>query len=36
MNETTSVLFGLIALVISAILFWVLDEPEIIEDKEFS
>ena len=34
MNETKLVIFGLIALVIAAISFWVLDEPEIIVDKE--
>jgi hypothetical protein len=34
MNEIKLVIFGLIALVIVAILFWVLDEPEIIVDKE--
>jgi hypothetical protein len=34
MNEIKLVIFGLIALVIAAISFWILDEPEIIEDKE--
>ncbi len=34
MNEIKLVIFGLIALVIAAILFWVLDEPEILIDKE--
>src|ERR687895_1975047 len=34
MNEIKLVIFGLIALVIVAILFWVLDEPEILVDKE--
>ena len=34
MNELKLVIFGLIALVIAAILFWVLDEPEILIDKE--
>ncbi len=34
MNEIKLVIFGLIALVIAAILFWVLDEPEILVDKE--
>ena len=34
MNEIKLVIFGLIALVIAAISFWVLDEPEIIVDKE--
>ncbi|HEX6027666.1 MAG TPA: hypothetical protein VFY64_01375 [Nitrososphaeraceae archaeon] len=34
MNEINLVIFGLIALVIAAILFWVLDEPEILVDKE--
>ena len=34
MNEIKLVIFGLMALVISATSFWVLDEPEIIEDKE--
>jgi len=34
MNEIKLLLFGLIALVGSLILFWILDEPEIIEDKE--
>ena len=34
MNELKLVIFGLIALVIAAILFWVLDEPEILVDKE--
>src|ERR671919_1097836 len=34
MNEIKLVIFGLIALVIAAILFWVLDEPEILLDKE--
>jgi hypothetical protein len=34
MNETKLVTFGLIALVIAVILSWVLDEPEILVDKE--
>jgi flagellar motor component MotA len=34
MNETKIVIFGLIALVIAVILSWVLDEPEILVDKE--
>ena len=34
MNETKLVVFGLIALVIAAILLWVLDEPEILVDKD--
>jgi hypothetical protein len=34
MNETKLVIFGLIALVIAALLLWVLDEPEILVDKE--
>jgi hypothetical protein len=34
MNEIKLILFGLIALIGSLILFWILDEPEIIEDKE--
>jgi hypothetical protein len=34
MNEIKLIIFGLIALVIAAISFWVLDEPEIIVDKE--
>jgi hypothetical protein len=34
MNEIKLVFFGLIALVITALFFWILDEPEIIEDKE--
>ena len=34
MNETKLVIFGLVALVIAAILLWVLDEPEILVDKE--
>jgi hypothetical protein len=34
MNEIKLALFGLIALVVSVIIFWLLDEPEIIEDKE--
>ena len=34
MNEIKLVIFGLIALVTAAILFWVLDEPEILVDKE--
>jgi hypothetical protein len=34
MNEIKLLLFGLIALIGSLILFWILDEPEIIEDKE--
>jgi hypothetical protein len=34
MNEIKLVIFGLIALVIAAISFYVLDEPEILVDKE--
>jgi hypothetical protein len=34
MNEIKIAFFGLIALFITAILFWLLDEPEIIQDKE--
>ncbi len=34
MNEINLVFFGLIALVITGILFWIFDEPAIIEDKE--
>ncbi len=34
MNETKLVIFGLIALVIAAIVLWILDEPEILVDKE--
>jgi hypothetical protein len=34
MNETKILIFGLIALVIAVILSWVLDEPEILVDKE--
>ena len=34
MNEIKVAFVGLIALFITAILFWVLDEPEVIEDKE--
>jgi hypothetical protein len=34
MNEIKLLLFVLIALIGSLILFWILDEPEIIEDKE--
>ena len=34
MNEIKLVIFGLIALVIATISLWVLDEPEIIVDKE--
>ena len=34
MNETKIVIFGLIALVITTILLWILDEPEILVDKE--
>jgi hypothetical protein len=34
MNETKLVIFGLITLVIAAILLWALDEPEILVDKE--
>jgi plasmid maintenance system antidote protein VapI len=34
MNETKLVIFGLITLVATAILLWVLDEPEILLDKE--
>ena len=34
MNEIKVVIVGLIALVIFALSLWVLDEPEIIQDKE--
>lgn len=34
MNETHVVILGLIALVIVAIVLWILDEPEILVDKE--
>jgi hypothetical protein len=34
MNEIKLLLFVLIALIGSLILFWILDDPEIIEDKE--
>jgi hypothetical protein len=34
MNEIKLVIVGLIALVIVALSLWVLDEPEIIQDKE--
>ena len=34
MNEIKLVFFGLMALVITAIFFWIFDEPKIIEDKE--
>ena len=34
MNEIKVVIVGLVALVIFALSLWVLDEPEIIEDKE--
>ncbi|MDQ5863908.1 MAG: DUF2065 domain-containing protein [Thermoproteota archaeon] len=34
MDETKLVIFGLIALVIGAVLLWILDEPEILVDKE--
>jgi hypothetical protein len=34
MNEIKMLVFALIALLGSLILFWILDEPEIIEDKE--
>jgi hypothetical protein len=34
MNETKIVIFGLIALVIAAFLLYILDEPEILVDKE--
>src|SRR5919112_4480949 len=34
MNEIKLVIFGLIALVIVALSLWILDEPEIIKDKE--
>ena len=34
MNEIKVVIVGLIALVIVALSLWVLNEPEIIEDKE--
>ena len=34
MNEIKLVIVGLIALVIVALSLWILDEPEIIQDKE--
>ena len=34
MNETKLIIFGLITLVIAAILLWALDEPEILLDNE--
>jgi hypothetical protein len=34
MNEIKLLLFGLIVLIGTLILFWIFDEPEIIEDKE--
>jgi hypothetical protein len=34
MNEIKLLFFVLMALMGSLILFWILDEPEIIEDKE--
>lgn len=34
MRLDPSLLFGLIVLIGSLILFWILDEPEIIEEKE--
>ena len=34
MNEIKILVFVLIALIGSLILFWIFDEPEIIEDKE--
>jgi hypothetical protein len=34
MNETRLLILGLIALVIVAIVLWILDEPEILVDKE--
>jgi ABC-type glucose/galactose transport system permease subunit len=34
MNETKIVIFGLIALVTATILLWILDEPEILVEKE--
>jgi hypothetical protein len=34
MNEIEIVLLGIIALVISVLLLWVFEAPEIIEDKE--
>ena len=34
MNETKLVIFGLVVLVFAAILLWVLEEPEILVDKE--
>jgi hypothetical protein len=34
MNELKLVFFGLIAIVTSVILLWILEAPEIIEDKE--
>ena len=34
MNEIKLVIFGLLTLVIAAILLWALDEPEILVDKE--
>jgi Flp pilus assembly protein TadB len=34
MNETKLVIFGLILLVVTAMVLWILDEPEILVDKE--
>jgi len=34
MNEIKVVIFGLMALIVAAILLWILDEPEILVDKE--
>ena len=34
MNEVKLVIFGLMALIVAAILLWILDEPEILVDKE--
>jgi Flp pilus assembly protein TadB len=34
MDETKLVIFGLMALVIVTVLLWILDEPEILVDKE--
>ena len=34
MNEIQLVIFGLIVLIVAAILLWIMDEPEILVDKE--
>jgi hypothetical protein len=34
MNEIKLVICGLMALIVAAILLWILDEPEILVDKE--